>query len=112
MKPEPPNRDAHPRRHREGAPAPVAIRERRLDCFVAPLLAMTPTSVTPKLLSRPTRRSLTLFRRLGEEGARGCDVGDLAPDQPCAGGDLLDQLGIARGQAAVGPPQVVLEADP
>ncbi len=32
-------------RHREGAPAPVAIQERRLDCFVAALLAMTVQSV-------------------------------------------------------------------
>ena len=32
------------RRHREGAQAPVAIQERRLDCFVARLLAMTVSS--------------------------------------------------------------------
>ncbi len=37
-------------RHREGVPAPVAIQERRLDCFVAALLAMTVPSAASKSL--------------------------------------------------------------
>ena len=52
------------------------------------------------------------MRGLGQEGAGGRDVGERPVEQPGPGYNLLDQIGIGRGQPAVGQPEIVLEADP